>query len=97
MRKIKPHVIKREGVRSLDEAMPTEIYPHFGISTEHLPEAKKWKIGETYYVLLEVKMTDLSIHSHKEEEHGNAGFEITGLEIEKERKENYKELPDKEE
>ena len=41
-------------------------------------------------------MSDLSIHSGKEEEYGNAGFEIMGIEIEKERKSNSKELPDKE-
>lgn len=76
---------------------PREVYPHFSISTEHLPEAKKWKIGETYYVLLELKQTDLSIHSNKEEEHGHAGFEITGVEVQKGKKKDYKELPPKEE
>jgi hypothetical protein len=93
MRKIKPQKIERAEV-SLEPAR--EIFPHFGISLEHLPEAKKWKVGETYYVALELKQTDLSVHSRKEEEHGHVGFEITGLEVLKGYKKDAKELPDKE-
>lgn len=90
MRKIKPESYN-EGPMSLEKR---EFYPHLHLSLKHLPEAEKWKIGETYYVLLELKQTDLSVHSHKEETNGNAGFEITGLEVQKKPKKDYRELPD---
>lgn len=35
---------------------------------ETLPEAKKWKVGKKYMVMLEVKQTDMDEHM--------AGFEV---------------------
>jgi len=92
MRKIKPKKAKEE--MTLRE--PRLIYPSFYIGIEHLPEAKQWKIGNTYYLTLEVKQTGLSLHKDKnEKERGDANFDITGIEILKKRK-NNKELPSRE-
>ncbi len=90
MRKIKPEKIEKAEA-TLDA--PREYYPHLGISLEHLPEARDWKIGETYCVTLEVKQTGLEIHESKHGKGGHASFDITGIEVEKKAK-SREELPD---
>ena len=75
---------------------PKEMYPMFSIGVEHLPEAKKWRIGETYHVLLEVKQTGISMHKTEgEKDRGHVSFDITGIETQKAPKKDYRELPDK--
>lgn len=76
----------------LEEA--SEHYPMFHISLEHLPEAKQWEIGKTYKILLEVKQKSIEVSKYEGKEHGSAGFDITGIEVQKEKKSDYKELPD---
>jgi len=59
------------------EAPLRENYPLFSLSLESLPEAKKWDIGKTYRIALELKMTGLDI----EESYGNARFNIRKIAI----------------
>lgn len=91
MRIIKPKKIENNGPISLES--PREVYPHFSIPIEHLPEAKKWDIGKTYYVTLELRQSDMSMHKSKRAEFGHVGFDITGIEVTKGSK-SKKELPD---
>ena len=78
MRKIQPEKIK--GETPLD--MPKEHYPRFNIDIKHLPEVKDWKIGNTYYLTLEIKQTGLSIYKNEDrEDTGSADFDITGIEV----------------
>lgn len=93
MREIKPETYEAE--MSLEPSK--ENYPHFGISLNHLPEAKKWEIGETYYITLEIKQTHLDTFENKKTEGGHAGFDITGIEVVDDKsfkKTKNKELPD---
>ena len=69
-----------------------ERYPHFGIDIEHLPEAKKWEIGNKYKITLEVKMTGLSINERNEGESGYADFDVRGIEAGKIEKEYKRKL-----
>ena len=55
-------------------------FPTFEIDTEHLPEAKEWKVGKTYKVTLRVKQTGLSMRKSKDgKERGSASFDIVGI------------------
>lgn len=55
-------------------------YPSLYLGLKDIPEAKDWEIGETYKVLLTLKMTGLSERS---EGQGNADFEIHKIAVEK--------------
>ena len=93
IRKIKPRKIGNE--LSLDE--PRLVFPSFHIELEHLPEAKKWEIGVTYHIALEIKQTSIEVSENKDgEERGHVGFDITGIEVLKNTKHNssHKKLPD---
>ena len=83
MRKIKP---MKMGMDMVEPSKP--MYPHFSIETEHLPEAKKWEIGKTYYVTLELKQKDMMLHKEGDKEMGHVGFDVTGIEVVKKPKEN---------
>lgn len=72
----------------------SEHYPMFHIDIKHLPEAKKWEIGKTYKILLEVKQKSIEVSKYEGKEHGSAGFDITGIEVQPEKKSDYKELLD---
>jgi len=79
MRKIKPEKFGDMAEMPMAEA---KRYPNFYISTKHLPEAKKWEVGQTYHIALEIKQTGISMHKDKEnKEEGNADFEITAIEV----------------
>lgn len=58
------------------------IYPHFNIGIQHLPEAKDWKIGQTYDITLRVKQTGVHISRNEtsKKDIGDASFEILGIE-----------------
>lgn len=66
---------------NLKELSPRgSMRPHLHLSFEDLPEAKNWKVGETYEVGLKVKQTAM----HQEEgTEGGASFEIVGVMVEK--------------
>lgn len=34
-----------------------EWYPHLDLSSDEIPEIKKWEVGKTYKLVLEVKQT----------------------------------------
>ncbi|MFA7257644.1 MAG: hypothetical protein WC047_08735, partial [Kiritimatiellales bacterium] len=60
MRKIKPK--KDEMMMEGPAKHASEpIYPRFRIELDHLPEAKKWKIGKEYEINLKVKMVGISM------------------------------------
>lgn len=93
LRKIKP---KTESymVNASKKGESEPIYPRFSLDLDHIPEAKDWKIGETYNIEFKVKMTGLSQSRFD----NSADFEI--LEIETESDEDEKkedEEDDKEE
>ena len=83
--------MKYEGM-GIEES--SEHYPMFHIDLKHLPEAKQWEIGKTYTVLLELKQKSIEVSKFEGKEHGSAGFDITGIEVQKDKKADYKELPD---
>lgn len=53
------------------------IFPHLDIDLEYLPEARKWKNGNTYEVTL--RITQRSIR--EDERSGSAGFDIVGVSV----------------
>lgn len=61
---IKPGVMKKE--------KSDKIYPKVRIDLQHLPEAKKWDIGKSYKIEMEVKMVGISISKYD----NSAEFEI---------------------
>lgn len=77
MRKITPEKMSKEMAGT-----PTMIhYPSFYIGTEHLPEAKSWKVGKTYDIKIRVKQTGISMRKgHDGKEHGSADFDVVGIE-----------------
>lgn len=75
MREIKP---KMSG--DTLEAMPAKmekkpIYPTIRIDLTHLPEAKKWKVGDMYDMKLHLKMVGLSQSRFQNE----SEYEIHGI------------------
>jgi len=40
--------------------MPTQLKPSMYISSKDLPELKKWKVGESYDLIVNVKQTSLT-------------------------------------
>jgi hypothetical protein len=73
MSKIKPTNMSEGGLRPI--SMPQ--YPTFSISLKDFPDAKDWKVGETYSI--EMKVRQESMHQSKGDK-GHVSFEI--LEIE---------------
>ena len=71
VRKIKPVTQKQE----LKEMSDNTIYPYFSITLKYLPEAKSWKIGEKYRIVLDVEQKSL----HIDEGRGHAGFDVVGI------------------
>ncbi len=75
MRKIKPKEMDR--MEEPTKAERKKIYPEFRIELDFLPEAKKWEIGKTYQISLELKQVGLRI-----DRFGNdATFEIHGIKV----------------
>lgn len=69
LRNIKPKIIKKGGM--IAESVPAKTttekqYPRFEIGLVHLPEAKKWPVGETYRIEMEVEMVGLRMSEHKD-------------------------------
>ena len=75
MRKVTPE--KMDGMVP-ETSQP--YYPSFHISTDHLPEAKKWEVGKTYMITLKVKQTGFSMRQGRDKkEQGHADFDIVGI------------------
>ncbi len=69
-KKIKPKGVETKGKEK-------KYYPHLRISLDDLPEAKEWKIGETYQVAFELEQTGMV----KDEYTNEASFDIKGVHI----------------
>ena len=54
---------------------PVKTYPRLRLEHKFFPEAKKWEVGKTYRVELELKMTGLSIAKFQ----NDSEFDITGF------------------
>lgn len=93
MRAIKGRTIGKGGdFPEIADRKGDVVYPTFYIGIEHLPEAKDWKIGKTYEVTLRIKQTGLNLRRHegKDKDFGDASFEITGICVHGEDKEEGK-------
>ena len=81
MLKIRP--IKGEKMKEsplmMESTADTVRYPYFSIELKYLPEAKDWKIGEKYTIMLEIKQTGININSSKRGEYGSAQFDVVGI------------------
>lgn len=53
-----------------------EMKPMIYVSSHELPEIKKWKVGETYEVIVKMKMKGM--HQRDNSSH-SADFEIEGI------------------
>lgn len=65
-------------------------YPTIRLDLQHIPEAKDWKIGETYHVELELKMVGISQSRFD----NSAEFEIHEIEPESDADESKEESAD---
>lgn len=74
-RKLKPDTEKEIA----EESPSRRMWPSFHIGIDHLPEAKKWDMGKTYRLALEVEMTGLNIE--EKEKYSDARFDIKGIAI----------------
>ena len=54
-----------------------DYYPSVHLPLAVIPEAKKWKVGETYEISLKVKQTGVSENEHG----GNVSFDILGIKV----------------
>lgn len=57
-------VVNTPTVKLEKEALSTKHEPHLHLTSDNLPELKKWKVGETYTLLLEVKQTGMHMGSY---------------------------------
>lgn len=83
MRKVKPKNMKDQ-MKAMDKE---DIYPRICLPIDSIPEAKKWEIGKTYLVTLQLEMTSLSMGGGgmmSSSEGGCADFEVYGVEAGKE-------------
>lgn len=78
MRKIVPKSDKSMMDTPIKSSMEKDIYPSFRLELTHLPEAKKWKIGQEYEISMKVKMVGISQSRFQ----NDAEFEIKEIESE---------------
>lgn len=65
---------------SIGEAKKRVYYPSTSFDNKTLPEAKDWKVGETYLVTLKLKMKGISQRTGSDgKERGNYDFDIVGI------------------
>lgn len=75
---LKMKKIKGETWEEMDESYEeTKHWPKLHLELKHLPEAKDWKIGDTYVLQVEAKMDSLDMDGKK----GRVGFDITGIAV----------------
>lgn len=72
--------VKGESLKEMGPEIGQPNLPRVYFDTTTLPEAKKWEIGKTYELLLEVKMIGMSQRKVGDKEVGNADFEVVGIE-----------------
>lgn len=85
MRKITPKKINRYD--TIASPKNETKSPSITLDLDTLPEAKKWKVGESYEITLEVTMTGIKTsqsankNSYDAQYNNNATFDITGVEV----------------
>ncbi len=67
--------------------MADKMYPMTSFDFTTLPEAKDWKVGQTYTVTLKLKQTGINVYKDGK---GSAQFDIIGVEVGKDKKEPKK-------
>jgi hypothetical protein len=75
MRNIKPkqdEYMVGEGPGKLSKKKAEPVYPRMRLDLDTVPEAKKWEVGKSYQVEMELKMVGLSISRYD----NSAEFEI---------------------
>lgn len=78
-KKIKKDMDIRVDVAPLNDYKPK---PHLDVSSEDLPEIKDWKVGETYTIEVNAKMTSISESEYDGKKKTTACFEIQTAEAE---------------
>lgn len=62
---------------------PTEkadvMHPRISIPLDALPEAKDWKVGQTYDVTVRLKQTGMHLSKGEGREGGEATFDLVGI------------------
>jgi len=86
--------IKREKRDNAMEIGP--MMPSFHISFKDFPDAKDWKPGNKYRIIVDVEQSSMNIHKDKGKEDGGASFtieKIGGMPAKSKRykRENYEE------
>lgn len=71
---------------------PKKFYPNFRARHEFFPETKYWKVGKTYKIEMEVKMTGLSISKMQ----NDSEFDIIAYDLGESKGEDKKEEKKKE-
>lgn len=60
----------------------TPMYPKITLSHKDLPEAKDWKMGETYHIEMDIKMVRSAQTNNKDEIYSNEStFEIKKIAV----------------
>lgn len=78
MRKVEPEAFGP--IAEMSEGKPRKHFPEFHINLKHLPEAKKWEIGEKYQVVLNLQMSSIDQRNEKDGRgEGHVGFDIIGI------------------
>jgi len=57
--------------------MPKKYYPTFTLKIDDIPEAKKWEVGKTYKIQLEVKQHSMQMDEHE----GRVTFEVHKVKV----------------
>ncbi len=64
--------------QGIDSSPEEKRYPFIHLSSKELPELKKWEVGKTYKIILEIKQKSMSEDSNKEI---SASFDIIKIGI----------------
>lgn len=72
LKKVKPESHDGDMIKANEK-----FYPTVQFDFQTLPEAKKWEVGKTYRIELDIKQTSL----HENKHGGGAGFEIRGIKV----------------
>lgn len=75
MRAVKPEPMDKMMAERPSKGEAKKVYPHFRIDLKHLPEAKKWEVGNKYLVTLEMEQTGISMSEYD----NSASFDIYGI------------------
>lgn len=67
---------KTKGVKPEPMEMDMPMKPRMHVTFNDLPEAKKWELGETYTLTVQVKMKGMHIDDYGDGEKGEATLEI---------------------